>query len=344
MEKMSQRSIYIDYIKALGLILVILYHCQYVPFDSMFIHGIYAICVPLFFMVNGYLMLCKERSIHALLKKNLKILIVMLFWALVSTAVYMWTNGEWSANNLMGGGKSFILNSLLINKPYCNHLWFLKSIFILNLFNPIIYSFIHRNDKRLKYLLLLLVLFTVRFIDIIVCRFSNPMLGWMTGFSVLYYVLGYALLDGHLATNKIRTSWVVVLVIVAALLQWGYNWLFLSGPLCVLNAQKMWVNDIVWDGYNAPFIVLLTAAICLLFQRIPWKGCRWLLFVGANSLAIYVMQTPIQRIWQAVLPLNEWTAHYSICGAILPVFTLGTCMLITYGMLKNKYTKYFITI
>ena len=53
MEKMSQRSIYIDYIKALGLILVILYHCQYVPFDSMFIHGIYAICVPLFFMVNG---------------------------------------------------------------------------------------------------------------------------------------------------------------------------------------------------------------------------------------------------------------------------------------------------
>lgn len=223
-------------------------------------------------------------------------------------------------------------------------MWFLKSIFILNLFNPIIYSFIHGNDKRLKYLLLLLVLFTVQFIDIIVCRFSNPMLGWMTGFSVLYYVLGYALLDGHLATNRIRTSWVVVLVIVAALLQWGYNWLFLSGPLCVLNAQKMWVNDIVWDGYNAPFIVLLTAAVCLLFQRIPWKRYSWIQFMGANSLAIYVMQTPIQRIWQAVLPLNEWTTHYSICGVILPILTLGTCMLMTYIMLKIKYTKYFITI
>ena len=341
---MSQRSLYIDYIKALGIILVILYHCQYVPFDSMLVHGIYAMCVPLFFMVNGYLMLRKEHSISALLKKNLKILIVMFAWALVSTAVYMWTNGEWSANNLIGGGKSLILNSLLISKPYCNHLWFLKSIFILNLFNPIIYSFIHGNDKRLKYLLLLLVLFTVQFIDIVVCRFSNPMHGWMTGFSVLYYVLGYALLDGHFATNKIQTSWVVVLVIVAALLQWGYNRLFLSGPLCVLNAQKMWVNDIVWDGYNAPFIVLLTAAVCLLFQRIPWKRYSWIQFIGANSLAIYVMQTPIQRIWQAVLPLNEWTTHYSICGVILPILTLGTCMLITYIMLKNKYTKYFITI
>lgn len=104
MEAMSQRSLYIDYIKALGIILVILYHCQYVPFDSMLVHGIYAMCVPLFFMVNGYLMLRKERSISALLKKNLKILIVMFAWAFISTVVYMWANGEWSANNLIGGG------------------------------------------------------------------------------------------------------------------------------------------------------------------------------------------------------------------------------------------------
>ena len=49
---MNQRLYYIDYIKALGIVLVILYHCQYVPLNSMLIRGIYAICVPLFFMVN----------------------------------------------------------------------------------------------------------------------------------------------------------------------------------------------------------------------------------------------------------------------------------------------------
>lgn len=267
----------------------------------------------------------------------------MFFWAFVSTAVYMWTSGDLAANGNIEG-ESLVLNSLLINKPYCNHLWFLKSIFILNLFNPIIYSFVHGNDKRLKYLLILLLLFTVQFIDIIVCRFSNPMLGWMTGFSVLYYVLGYALLDGHLSFSRVSTKWITVVAIVAALLQWGYNWIFTSGPLSALNAQKMWINDIIWDGYNAPFIVLLTAAVCLLFQRISWKGCSWLQYIGANSLAIYVMQTPVQRIWQAMLPLNEWAAHYAICGAFLPVLTLGTCMLITYLMLTNKFTKFFITI
>ena len=100
MEKVLQRSVYIDYIKALGIMLVILYHCQYVPFHSMLIQGIYAMCVPLFFMVNGYLMLRKEYPIRTLLKKNLKIVFVMFFWAFVSTAVTMLINDE-----CKGGGE-----------------------------------------------------------------------------------------------------------------------------------------------------------------------------------------------------------------------------------------------
>ena len=108
---MKQRSIYIDYIKALGILLVILYHCQYVPFNSMLIQGVYAICVPLFLMVNGYLMLSKERSIRDLLKKNVKILIVMFGWAFVSTAVIMTLSGELAANTLLGGGVNCLFST-----------------------------------------------------------------------------------------------------------------------------------------------------------------------------------------------------------------------------------------
>ena len=89
---MEQRLLYIDYIKALGICLVILYHCNYVPFDSLFIHGLYAMCVPLFFVVNGYLMLRKEYDIPTLLNKNLKLLGVMFFWAFISALVYILFN------------------------------------------------------------------------------------------------------------------------------------------------------------------------------------------------------------------------------------------------------------
>ena len=83
---------------------MILYHCNYVPFNSMFIHGTYAICVPLFFAVNGYLMLKKEHTIRALLIKNLKLLVVMFLWAFVSAIVYMSVKGT-IANDIMGGVK-----------------------------------------------------------------------------------------------------------------------------------------------------------------------------------------------------------------------------------------------
>lgn len=339
---MNQRLLYIDHIKALGIILVLLYHCQYVPLNSMLIQGVYAMCVPLFFMVNGYLMLRKRHSIKALLIKNLKILVVMFVWAFISTGVSMGLSGEWKSE--FDCWKSFFANALFIRKPYCNHLWFLKEIFVLNLLNPIIYSFIHANNKRLKYLLVILTFCTVRFLDIIICRFANPLLGWQTSFSVLYYVLGFALLDGRLFADRLKSWHLSAIVGAAIVLQWLYNWFLLKGPLSGLNAEKQWVNDIVWDGYNAPSIVMLTSAICLLFQRISWRNCRWVLFVGRYSLAIYVMQTPIQRIIQSVLPISTWSIHGHINGAVLPILTLIICVLLTKLMQMNRITNYLITI
>lgn len=251
-------------------------------------------------------------------------------------------SGEWKS--VYDSWKSFFANSLFIRKPYCNHLWFLKEIFVLNLLNPIIYSFIHANNKRLKYLLAILTLCTVRFLDIIVCRFSNPLLGWHTSFSVLYYVLGFALLDGCLFANRLKSWHMYAIVGTAIVLQWLYNWFLLKGPLSALNEEKQWVNDVVWDGYNAPCVVLLTSAICLLFRRVSWRRCRWVLFIGQYSLAIYVMQTPICRIIQSVLPISTWSAQRHINGALLPVLTLIICVLLTRLMQTNRITNYLITI
>lgn len=99
----TDRILYLDYVKALGICLVILYHCEYAPFNSMLIKGMYAICVPLFFAVNGYLMLRKEYDIRSLLMKNLKLICVMFFWAFVSTGVYVYVS-EIGANDAIGGG------------------------------------------------------------------------------------------------------------------------------------------------------------------------------------------------------------------------------------------------
>lgn len=349
----SNRFLYLDYIKTLGICLVILYHCKFTPFNSSLIWGVYAVCVPLFFMVNGYLMLRKEYTIVNLLHKNVKLLFVMFFWAFFSTFVYAYTSGiieEYTTNitfeKIIVGSKYLGIKSLTISKPECNHLWFLKSIFILNLLNPILYNFIKNNNRNLLYIVILLAFWSINFFDIITCRLVNPIVDWSTSFSVLYYLLGYIIYTKF--NNKLLGSRGIcifsVVIILCAILQNVYNWIFIDGFMKNLNESKGWIVDIVYDNYGAFFIVIMTSAICALFQRINWRENRFWRFVGENSLAIYLLQTPIQRLIQHWLPIDSIIEIHHGFGIILPILTLFTCMSITRLLLTNKYTKYLITI
>lgn len=333
------RLSYIDSIKGLGIILIILYHCGYVPFDSLLIRGIYAMGVPLFFAVNGYLMLRKEHSIRSLLMKNLKMLFVLFFWAFVATAIYMFRCGDWQSHSMSECCTILFENSMGTTTPYSNYLWFLKALFALNLLNPVIYYFIHYKRNGVYYLLVLSFFCTARFFNNIIEEFYNPFSPY-NWFSVLYYILGFALLDGQLKTDKLKTWHVSGIIIVLIIGQWGYNLILKEG----FFAQEACISDVVWDGYNAPLIILLTAATCLLFQRIQWKEEGILQAIGKYSLPIYLMQTPIIRLWKMALPLESWKQSSHALGIILPILTLTTCYLLARLMCSNKYTSYLVKI
>ena len=180
--------------------------------------------------------------------------------------------------------------------------------------------------------------------DILTSRLVNPMIHWLTGYSVLYYVLGYAALSENRLQGK-KTIWILSGAIgICALLQWSYNWVFMEGPMRELNMEKGWITDIVWDNYNALFIVIMTIAVCMLFQRVDWKTNLSWTFVGRYSLAIYVLQTPVQRLLECWLPLKQLTESHHAYGIILPVLTLLVSTGITWIMLKNRYTRWLITI
>ncbi len=286
-------------------------------------------------------MLRKEHSIGDMLKKNIKLLLVLFLWAFIVTALEMTLRGEWAYR----WGDTLFGNAMRISMNYCGHLWFLRTLFFLNILNPILYYFIHYNKKGMYYLIVILFLCTTRFFDIIIGKFYNPLYGW-DWYPVLYYVLGYALLDGHLHTEKLKAWHVGLTIVVLLLAQWGYNWVFLEGPLAELNISHKWIptNEIVWYGYWSPIIVLATAGVCLLFQKIEWKENAFWSYVGRNSLPIYLMQSSVISL------LNHTTVYKEIIGfcyplrVILPIATLLVCMALTWLLQTNKYTKYFITI
>lgn len=247
-------------------------------------------------------------------------------------------------DDMVGSVEMLIRNALLLSKPECNYLWFLLAIFILNLLNPIIYRFIHDSKKRLYYMILLMAVWTISFFDIASSKLVNPLLMWTYAYSVLYYLLGYAALKEDKWNGKNAKLILVGVIGGCALLQWGYNWLFLEGSMHELNMDKGWITDIVWDNYNALFIVIMTIAVCMLFQRIKWKGNRFWAYVGRYSLAIYVLHIPVLRLLECGLPLRQLTEIHHVYGIILPVLTLLVSMGITWIMNTNRYTRSLITI
>ena len=86
LETMKGKENYIDYLKALGICLVVCYHSRYIPFDNTVFAGLFSCCVPIFFMVNGYMMLRKERTISDLWKSNLKLIGLTIIWSFILSA------------------------------------------------------------------------------------------------------------------------------------------------------------------------------------------------------------------------------------------------------------------
>lgn len=71
--KAVERVSYIDYIRAIGIVLMVLAH---IPLSSAFVHYVHGFHMPLFFIVSGY---C-YRGRH--LKKTIKKLLVPYFFFL----------------------------------------------------------------------------------------------------------------------------------------------------------------------------------------------------------------------------------------------------------------------
>lgn len=90
---------YLDLLKCIGIYMVCFYHFNTLNFDFLqgniknyfyyFIKGIFSICVALFFMVNGALMLNKELNLKKHIKKILKLIILTYIWGSIQLLIYI---------------------------------------------------------------------------------------------------------------------------------------------------------------------------------------------------------------------------------------------------------------
>lgn len=358
---MTNRLHYIDYLKALGICLVVCYHSRYIPFDNTVFAGLFSCCVPIFFMVNGYMMLRKERTISDLWKSNLKLIGLTIIWSFILSASYMLLTGEFSCTSLKDSLIAWTKHSLYFDQNYSNYLWFLQALIVLNAINPILYYFIHRRKNNIWYLVILFGFTTIQIFDYLTNKYINPFMNYPYRYSFLYYVLGYALLsDDVLPDLKAKLqSWKYTKVclwggIVAAMIMQYLYIQILQGPLQSLGYAKSWIRPdligTIWDGYGAFFVVCMTALLCLAFKytwsdsniSISHTGRLWA-YVGRISLPLYLIHPIFTHHVGHFLSRFDWYAANHYTHIILPIAALLLSLAVSYLLSLSRPSRWLIT-
>ena len=320
------RILYIDYVKAFAIILVIMGHVNFAN-DSVKA-WIYSFTMPLFFFCTGLVLNVREDfSLKEILKNKIHRLILPYFiWALLYT-------------------KLSVLNILMIiygsywttaRSGTLTSLWFLPVMFLsLMLF----YLFVKTGmSKRLVYKLLLMVMAFA-----IGCSLPHLKIGYPWGIDVAFVSFSFLML-GNILRKYIKglylyfqshtpigliTSFLLFLLFFLSVQTYHLN-NPLGGYIMMKSAQ-----------YGNPLLFALTAVcgtMMLLFfsifiELLNRRGYKWLSFVGQNTLIVFVVHKPIIVCFKALFRYIQTPEV-----VMLTITTIGTLLLSSLlCILINKY-------
>lgn len=182
-----------DFIRAISIILVVLLHASS-PVVNGFEHtsvgnwmsaNIYnslaRICVPLLFMISGYLLLGRRDTVYGFFSSRArKVLIPFLAWSVI---YLFWQNSY--ANYTAFGAVKAVAYSIFTGLAYY-HLWFLRSLLLIYLLVPLYQGFVYASDeKTLWYLAILWFVF-------------GPLLGVLQEYSSIDFKLDIGFFTGYL--------------------------------------------------------------------------------------------------------------------------------------------------
>ena len=278
---MSQKIYWIDNLRAIACLMVIVIHTTtWYLTGPMAIKGHWwdianlfnsasRICVPLFFMISGYLFF-GERSAQP--RHFLRIVLCLLFYSAVALAYI----------TLMTPINELQSIKHLLQKPVFYHLWFFFAIFVIYLLSPLI------QVKQVSGWMLLALMAVL---GIIANPNTVPLgIGGVTLLPVnlyidgdtFYYVL-YGLLGRAIGTMNSDKKW---LTLLCAGLFLGTAWGISRGTLHELK----WRGDFgdTWYLYAGPLVFICAAALLTLVKNtlnsreLPVLGT-----ISQHSLGIY---------------------------------------------------------
>ncbi|XLZ71266.1 acyltransferase family protein [Massilia sp. SR12] len=322
--------VWVDYMRViatLGVVLLhsaapLLYKFNELPPGYWWYGNLYdsmvRMCVPLFFMISGCLLLGKQEPLLDFFKKRVnKVVVPLLAWSLL----YIF----WKAYVEETDGLSFYSFYSIALSPAYYHLWFLYAIIGVYLYLPILRLVVaHSGQTLLNYYLLLW------FVAVAVIPFGEKIskigskidLLSISGFSG-FLVFGYCLAKLKISRGRALVAGMVFLAMVA---------LTACGTYQLTSMNKGQLVDYLY-GYLAPNVIVMAASFFIVAK---YAICETRLFstpsaekvigsLSSASFGIYLIHAALLSV------LNSGALGFVLNGAsIHPVLSVPATAILAF--------------
>jgi len=334
----------IDLLKLIAIFMVVILHTGLLKIDfianpsfsvfAQFGARILMEGVPIFVLVNGFLLLNKPYDSKKHFKKVRKIFGLVIVWAILNYLSGLFAHGDLSPDDFM---KTFL--TISTGSKYIGLLWFLIYLLSIYIIFPVIKS-LHDNDKKAyNYLFKVVAFFTVGInLLTLVINFANlwlnnkglPLIpGFLQKFtplSSISYFLFCFMLGGYLyemrdKLKKIKIWKVLLCGLASFAISFAYG---------VIVSEKK--STMITVSYNYSTIFLITDMVCLYIIALKYKSKdrfynKIVQDIAKNSLGIYLIHIIIVRCVNNLIDFPKDNLAIRFC------FTFGI-FVISYVLVK----------
>jgi len=315
----KRRYGYLDILKIVAIMCVCLYHYPWIrhtayirPFPAdvlllRYFRGFDAVCVPLFMMVNGALVLNRPFNLKKHAVRCASLFAGVYVWYMLTMVLgHAWRSGfGYVAQNWRG-----MLESAQYLYEFggigTSHLWFAQMLVAVYLLVPMIRAAFDSTDMQIRRGLLFFLgalgVFAFALQDISHVRAAVPVLRRldlsgldtinpfrsMYGAMIVYFVLGGLLHREHGRVLRVPAWAPVVMVLVGSVV------LFAEWYLVTIRTEAMY--DIVYGGYSCLPTLLMTVGLFIgaakLEEKLHLSEGRFggmIGLIGRNTLAVYYL-------------------------------------------------------
>ena len=321
------RNINLDLIKVLACIGVVLLHTTMIGFKDtgswnllayLYYLGTYSI--PLFFMVNGYLLLGKRNITYSYILEKVK-------WILIT--VSSWTTIVWLLKRDFAVNPVKKIIGSMVQKGYFFQFWFFGALILIYLCLPILKKFL--NSKR-SYLYILSLLISIGLIfELTNIIIQTPLQSYVIQTFRLWTWFFYYILGGLIAQfdkEFIKNGFKRWMKIVAVLL------LLITPVILFFLAKTIYHNLFAGYFYDILFVKIVSLGVFLTILTLSLKESKykWIVFLSNQTMGVFIVHTYVMKVLEKLLGFT-YTGVY----LLFPIFTLCISIIVVSLLMKIPY-------